>query len=353
VADIIPLLNMVVEKNASDIHLAVGRPPTIRLHGSLKNVNRPPLTREDTDAFLNQIIPDRNRQELEEVGTTDFAYAHEDKGRFRVSAFHQKRNTGVVLRLIPSRILSFEEIGLPEEVKAMVERPRGLFLITGPTGSGKTTSLATMIDYINERFDHHIVTIEDPIEYYHDHKKSIITQREVHEDVPSFAEGIRRGLRQDPDVILVGEMRDLDTIMTAITAAETGHLVLATLHTTGSARTVDRIIDAFPQEQQEQIRVQLSVSMIGVLSQVIMPRADKPGLIAAFEFMLMTSAIENHIRKNETFKIFSSIQTSKNLGMQLLDDHLFELYKAGKINEEQMFLKAQNPKDIKMKMGMG
>jgi len=351
VPDIIPLLDLVVEKNASDIHLAVGRPPVIRLHGSLHNVNRPSLTPEDTEELLSQIIPERNRKELEEVGTTDFAYAHEDKGRFRVSAFRQKRHTGVVLRLIPTRILSFEEIGMPGAVQELLTRPRGLFLVTGPTGSGKTTTLATMIDIINEKFDHHIVTIEDPIEYYHEHKKSIITQREVHVDVPSFAEGIRRGLRQDPDVILVGEMRDLETIMAAITAAETGHLVLATLHTTGSARTVDRIIDAFPQEQQEQIRVQLSVSLIAVLSQVIMPRSDTPGLIAAFELMIMTSAIENHIRKNETFKIFSSIQTSKNLGMQLLDDHLHFLFKEGRINEEQMFLKAQNPKDIRIKMG--
>jgi twitching motility protein PilT len=346
------LLNLVVEKNASDLHLAVGRPPTVRRHGRLVDVKGEPLTPEDTEQLVSQIIPDRCRRELDEVGTTDFAYALEDKGRFRVSAFKQKHHVGIVLRLIPTKLLSFEEIGLPDGVRELLTRPRGLLLVTGPTGSGKTTSLATMIDFINQTYDHHIITVEDPIEYYHEHKTSIITQREVHVDVPSFSEGLRRSLRQDPDVILVGEMRDLETIQAAITAAETGHLVLATLHTTGSARTVDRIIDAFPQEQQEQIRVQLSVSLIGVVSQVIMPRADQPGLQAAFELMIMTSAIENHIRKNETFKIFSTIQTSKNLGMQLLDDHLYELYREGRIDEEQMLRKAQNAKDIRQKLGM-
>jgi len=350
VSKITPLLDLVVEKNASDLHLAVGRPPTIRLHGKLVNVKGKPLTPDETEQLLSEIIPDRCRRELEEVGTTDFAYAHLDKGRFRVSAFHQKHHTGVALRLIPSKLLTFEEIGLPRAVQDLLTRPRGLLLVTGPTGSGKTTSLATMLDFVNSNYDHHIITVEDPIEYYHDHKMSIITQREVHVDVPSFAEGLRRALRQDPDVILVGEMRDLETISAAITAAETGHLVLATLHTTGSARTVDRIIDAFPQEQQDQIRVQLSVSLIGVVSQVIMPRADRPGLQAAFELMIMTSAIENHIRKNETFKILSTIQTSKNLGMQLLDDHLYEVYRAGRINEQDMLRRAQNPGDIKKRM---
>ncbi|MBN2490092.1 MAG: PilT/PilU family type 4a pilus ATPase [Planctomycetes bacterium] len=351
--DILPLLNLVVEKNASDLHLAVGRPPTVRRYGRLIDVKGAPLTPEDTAQLVSQIIPERCRRELEEVGTTDFAYALADKGRFRVSAFHQKGSIGVTLRLIPSKLLSFEEICLPPTVKELLRRPRGLLLVTGPTGSGKTTTLATMLDYVNSTFDHHIITIEDPIEYYHNHRKSIVTQREVHVDVPSFAEGLRRSLRQDPDVIMVGEMRDLETISAAITAAETGHLVLATLHTTGSARTVDRIIDAFPQEQQEQIRVQLSVSLVGVISQVIMPRADRPGLQAAFELMVMTSAIENHIRKNETFKIISSIQTSKNLGMQMLDDHLYELYTQGRINEEYLLLRAQSPRDLRTKLGLG
>jgi twitching motility protein PilT len=224
--------------------------------------------------------------------------------------------------------------------------------VTGPTGSGKTTTLATMIDYVNTSMDRHIVTIEDPIEYYHEHGQSIVTQREIGNDVGSFAEAMRRVLRMDPDVILLGEMRDLETIRTAITAAETGHLVMATLHTTGSSRTVDRIIDQFPVDQQETIRVQLSVSMIAVLSQVLMPKVTGDGLIAGFEVMVMTNAIENHIRKNETFKITSAIQTSRNLGMVLLDDFLWNLFREGKISEEELMLKCQNPRQIREKMDL-
>ncbi len=351
--DMKALLGFVVEHKGSDLHLTVGRPPTVRRNGRLVNVKGDSLTADDTARLVGEIIPERNATELAEVGTTDFAHAFGDVARFRVSAFHQKGCTGLVARRIPKELLGFEQIGLPKAMRDLITRPRGLILVTGPTGSGKTTSLATMIDEINQTHDHHIITIEDPIEYYHDHKKSIITQRELFVDVPSFAEGLRRALRQDPDVILVGEMRDLETISAAITAAETGHLVFATLHTTGAARTVDRIIDAFPQEQQEQIRVQLSVSLLGVLSQVIMPREDRDGLVAAFELMLMTAAVENHIRKNETFKIYSTIQTSKNLGMQLLDDHLLQLYQDGVIGEQQLFGKAQNPKDIKQRLGLG
>ena len=219
-------------------------------------------------------------------------------------------------------------------MRDLVSRPRGLFLVTGPTGSGKTTTLATLVDHINRNFDKHIITIEDPIEYYHTHRKSIVMQRELHVDVPGFEEAMRRALRQDPDVILLGELRDLETISAAITAAETGHLVLATLHTTGSARTVDRIIDAFPPDQQEQIRAQLAVSLIGVLSQVLLPKKGGAGRVAAFELMVMNSAIENHIRKNETFKITSVLQTSRRSGMVLLDDYLLELYKEGVIDAE-------------------
>jgi twitching motility protein PilT len=253
----------------------------------------------------------------------------------------------MVMRLIPYRILTFEQLGLPEGGKSVCDRPRGLVLVTGPTGCGKTTTLATMIDYINANLDRHIVTIEDPIEYYHPHKKSIVSQREVGVDVPSFAEALRRSLRQDPDVILVGEMRDLETIHAAITAAETGHLVFATLHTTGAARTVDRIIDAFPTDQQEQIRIQLSVSIVSVISQVIMPREDQDGLIAAFEIMIATPAIQNLIRENKTYRIPSSIQTGKKTGMVLLDDSLFDLFIQKKINEEELMAKSQTVGDIK------
>jgi twitching motility protein PilT len=350
--DIYRLFDLMVQEGASDLHIQVGRPPCIRLHDNLRNVKGDPLTPEDTTAVIEEIIPKPKLEEFRRVGSADFGFAHETKARFRVAVFRTKGRDAMVCRLIPSKILTFEQIGLSPRVVELLDRPRGLLLVTGPTGSGKTTTLATMVDYINARRDMHIVTIEDPIEYYHDHKMSIVTQREVGVDVPSFSEAIRRALREDPDVILLGEMRDLETIATAITAAETGHLVLGTLHTTGSARTVDRIIDQFPPEQQEQVRVQLSVSMIAVISQVLMPRIDKKGVVAAFEVMVMTSGIENHIRKNETFKIPSAIQTGRHIGMFLLDDHLWDLFKAGTISREEMFLRSQNPRALRERLGI-
>jgi twitching motility protein PilT len=344
------LLDRCHETGASDLHLTVGRPPVFRLHGSLLDGEGGALQAEDTEALVREMAPERNLSEAQEGGSSDFALAHEDKARFRVSVYRQKECWSAALRLIPHELLSFEQIGLPEGAKALVERPRGLLLVTGPTGSGKTTTLATMIDYLNQEYDRHIITIEDPIEYYHQHAKSIVTQRELHVDVPDYAEAMRRALRQDPDVILLGEMRDLETISAAITAAETGHLVLATLHTTGSARTVDRIIDAFPVDQQDQIRAQLSVSLIAVISQVLLPRSDQPGRVAGFELMMMNPAVENHIRKNETFKITSVIQTSRRMGMQLLDDSLLELFQAGKITTEIALRAAQSPKDLQPKL---
>jgi twitching motility protein PilT len=341
-----------VEKGASDLHVTVGRPPVLRLKGRLRDVKHPPLTGEETDALINAIIPPGKRKELDEVGSADFAWAHGAKARFRVAVFKQRRNSAMVCRLIPNKLLTFDQIGLSMDVVNLLDRPRGLLLITGPTGSGKTTTLATMIDYINQNREHHIITIEDPIEYFHDHKSCIVNQREVGVDVTSFAEAIRRALREDPDVILLGEMRDLETISTAITAAETGHLVLGTLHTTGSARTVDRIIDQFPADQQEMVRVQLSVSLVGVISQVIMPRADGQGMVAGFEIMVMTPGIENHIRKNETFKIPSAIQTGRQRGMMLLDDHLFDLHARGTIDQTQCLLKCQNPRAMKERLGL-
>ncbi|MGD8501803.1 MAG: PilT/PilU family type 4a pilus ATPase, partial [Phycisphaerales bacterium] len=265
------------------------------------------------------------------------------KGRFRVSVFRQKGNIAIVLRLIPSNIMTFEEIGLPKICSALCRRPRGMFLVTGPTGSGKTTTLATMVNYINENFDRHIITIEEPIEYYHTHKKSIINQREVGVDVPSFGEALRRVLRMDPDVILVGELRDLETIEAAVRAAETGHLVFSTVHTTSAAGTITRLIDVFPVDQQEQIRIQLSSNLIAVLSQALCPLAAGKGRIAAYEFMVVTPAIANLIRENKTYRIDSSIQTGKKLGMQLLDEHLWRLYDTGKITLEEMLDKGQQP----------
>ncbi len=348
--NILRLLDKVIEVQGSDIHIRVGRPPTLRVNARMGIMDGPPLGPADTEEMMKVITPQRNALEFKEKGGTDFGMAHGDKGRFRVSVFRERGHIGMVLRLLPSRILSFDQIGLPDTVRQLLHRPRGLLLVTGPTGSGKTTTLATMVDYINMNMDRHIVTIEDPIEYYHPHKKSIVTQREIGVDVGTFAEATRRVLRMDPDIILLGEMRDLETIKTAVTAAETGHLVLATLHTTGSARTVDRIIDQFPSDQQDQIRTQLSVSVICVISQVLLPRKDKSGQLAGFEIMIMTPAVENHIRKNETFKITSTIQTSGNIGMFLLDEHLLRLVKEGKVDEKDALEKSQNAKELREKI---
>ncbi len=340
------LLDTVVKFGASDLHLTVGRPPTLRLHGHLKNLQTKVLDSEDMVSLMKAITSERSQQELQEQGGCDFGFAYGDAARFRVSVFRQRGDLAIVLRQIPNRLLTFEQIGLPEVIRDLVRRPRGLFLVTGPTGSGKTTSLATMLDYVNQNFDRHIVTMEDPIEYYHFHKKSIVNQREVGNDVPSFAEALRRVLRSDPDCILVGEMRDLETIEAAIRAAETGHLVFGTLHTTGAAKTIDRVVDAFPVTQQNQIRVQLSTSLIAVLSQALLPRIDTTGLVAAYEFLVVTPAIANLIRDNKSFRIDSMIQTGRKFGMQLLDDHLWSLYTRGMISAEEMIDKSKNPADL-------
>jgi len=337
------LLHACVNQGASDIHLTTGRPPVLRIDGSLRSLETKVLEPDDTEALMRSITPDKNQQEISEEGGTDFGFAFGDKGRFRVSVFRQKGNLALVLRLIPSKILTFEEIGLPKICQALCRRPRGMFLVTGPTGSGKTTTLATMINYINEKLDRHIITIEEPIEYYHSHKKSVINQRSVGVDVSSFSEALRRVLRQDPDVILVGELRDLETIEAAVRAAETGHLVFSTVHTTSAAGTITRLIDVFPVSQQEQIRIQLSSNLIAVLSQALCPLATGKGRVAAYEFMVVTPAIANLIRENKTYRIDSSIQTGKKLGMQLLDEHLWQLYDAGRITLEEMLDKSRQP----------
>ena len=340
------LLDTVIKLGSSDLHLTVGRKPTLRLHGGLKNLDTKVLDSDDMVALMKSITPERSQQELNEVGTCDFGFAYGTEARFRVSVFRQRGDLAIVCRLIPNKLLTIEQIGLPSQVVDLIRRPRGLFLVTGPTGSGKTTSLATMIDYINMTFERHIITMEDPIEYYHYHKKSIVNQREVGSDVPDFADALRRALRQDPDVILVGEMRDLETIESAIRAAETGHLVFATLHTTGAAKTIDRVVDAFPVTQQNQIRVQLSTSLLCVLSQALLPRIDVKGMVAAYEFLVVTPAIANLIRDNKSFRIDSAIQTGKKFGMQLLDEHLWSLYTRGMIAAEEMVDKSKDPARI-------
>ncbi len=338
------LLETCVKRNASDLHLHVGRPPTLRVHGRLRALKTQVLEPADTVALMKSVSPERCQQELQEEGGSDFGFAFGDKGRFRVSIYRQRGNVSLSLRLIPSRLMSLEEIGLPAIVSDLLRRPRGLFLVTGPTGSGKTTTLATMINFINEgQADRHIITIEDPIEYYHVHKKSIVSQREVGVDVPSFAEALRRVLRMDPDVILVGELRDLETMESAVRAAETGHLVFGTVHTTGAQGTINRIIDAFPVNQQEQMRVQLSTSLIAILSQLLLPNQREVGRTAVFEFLVVTPAIANLIRENKTFRIDSNIQTGKKHGMQLLDDHLWELYNEGMLSLEDVMDVARHP----------
>ena len=343
------LLQTTVARKASDLHIAVGQPPVLRIDGRLKRLETKVLEPEDTVALMKAITPERCQQELQEVGGSDFGFAFGDQARFRVSIFKQKGYVGMVLRQIPNKLMSFKDLGTPPVLAKLCERPRGLILVTGPTGSGKTTTLAAMIDYINESFDHHIITIEDPIEFYHQHKRSTVNQRELGVDVPTFAEAIRRALRQDPDVIMVGEMRDLETIETAITAAETGHIVFGTLHTTGAQGTVNRIIDVFPTNQQEQIRTQLSVAIIGVLSQTLLPKKGG-GRIAAYEMLVVTPAIANLIRENKTFRITSAIQTGYKLGMQLLDDHMFRLWRQGLVEKQDILAKANNVDELLAKV---
>jgi twitching motility protein PilT len=345
------LLQLVVSENASDLHIRVGAPPVIRVHGVLHRVEGPVLRPEDTEELVQSITSEERIQEVREHGGSDFGFAFGELARFRVSVFKEKGHFGAVLRQIPSKLLTLEQIGLPPSIKELLYKPRGLILVTGPTGSGKTTTLATMIDIINqEREDAHIITIEDPIEYYHKHKKALITQREIHVDVPSFAEALRRALRQDPDVILVGELRDLETMEAAITAAETGHLVFGTLHTTGAAKTIDRIVNAFPVTQQEQIRIQLSTVLVAVISQLLIPRCDKPGRVAVFEIMINTPSISALIRDNKTFRINSDIQTGAKYGMLTLDSSLMEKYQAGMISQAEVITKAQDPTTVLQKI---
>src|SRR5450631_2450329 len=345
------LLQLVVSEGASDLHVRVGVPPVIRVHGILHRIEGPPLKPEDAEEIMRSITSEEHIQSVRERGGADFGFAFGDAARFRVSVFKEKGNFAVVLRQIPSKLLTMEQIGIPPSVKELLYKPRGLILVTGPTGCGKTTSLASMLNIINEeREEVHLITIEDPIEYYHTHKKAIVTQREIGVDVPNFAEALRRVLRQDPDVVLVGEMRDLETIDAAITAAETGHLVFGTLHTTGAAKTIDRVVNAFPSNQQEQIRIQLSTVLQAVISQLLIPRIDKPGRVAAFEIMINTPSIAALIRDNKTFRVQSDIQTGAKYGMVTLDSFLIDKYLAGMIAREEVVTKAQDPVTIQAKL---
>lgn len=347
------LLELVVDQKCSDLHLQVGAPPTLRLRGSMTPIDGPILTPQDTEKLMLSITPDNHVQNVKLNGGTDFGFAYLDRARFRVSVLKAKGNFGLVLRQIPNQMFDLRAIGLPDKIKELLYRPRGLILVTGPTGSGKSTTLASMMNYINENRDGHVITIEDPIEYYHPHKRCIVTQREVHSDVPSFSEAIRRALRQDPDVILVGELRDLETIEAAISAAETGHLVFGTLHTNSAAKTIDRIVDAFPANMKEMIRMQLSTSIVAVICQALCKK-NGGGRIAAYEIMVNTSSIGSLIRDNKTFRIPSDIQTGAHLGMITMDTHLLSLVNKDLIEADEAAEKAQDPNLMREKLtGMG
>jgi twitching motility protein PilT len=345
------MLRIIVEREGSDLHIRVGKPAVMRLHGVLDVVDPDILTPDDTERLMREITPPRYQQMLQEHGSSDFAYAYSDLARFRVAVFRNQGSIGIVMRLIPSRLLPFEVLGLPKEsIIEVLSAHRGLVIITGPTGSGKTTTLATMIDWVNTNRYVHIITVEDPIEYTHPHKKAIVTHRELHVDTPSFAFALRGALRQDPDVVLVGEMRDLETMEAAIVAAETGHLVFATLHTISASSTIDRIVDAFPVTQQEQIRSVLSIALRTIIAQTLVPHASGKGRLAAYEILHNIPAVSNLIRERKTNRIISVLQTSAKLGMITLDDFLLNLYRQGKITGEIVLERAHYPDEVRMKM---
>ena len=324
--DLLKLVRYAIEKNASDIHITVGVPPILRINGFLVDIDEEKLEPEDTENLVRQALNDKQRQKLMDEGEIDTSFSSPDIGRLRVNIYKQKGNYAMAMRIIPLNAPTIEELGLPSVIKDLARFPRGLILITGPTGSGKSTTLAAMIRLMNEEKRYHILTLEDPIEYLHKHDKSIINQREIGSDSHSFAKALRSTLRQDPDVILVGEMRDLETMGIVLTAAETGHLVLSTLHTIGAAKTIDRVIDAFPPHQQQQIRIQFSSVIQAIISQQLLPRIDRDGRVAAFEIMIANSAIRNLIREGKSNQIDNSIQTGGRYGMQTMDNSLLELY---------------------------
>lgn len=323
------------EKGASDVHITVGVPPKYRVNGELQDMGHPALSPEDTTKIVEGIMTEKELHKLEENGEVDFSYAIHQIGRYRVNAYRQRGSYAAAIRLVGTEVPSPEKLGIPSSVLSVTEKRRGLVLVTGPTGSGKSTSLASLIDIINQKSNVHVMTLEDPIEYLHRHHKAMVNQREIGNDSKSFSNALRAALRQDPDVILVGEMRDLDTISIAVTAAETGHLVFSTLHTIGAASTIDRVIDVFPPHQQQQIRMQLANVLECIVSQQLIPTADGRGRAAAFEVMHVNSAIRNLIREGKTHQIQSIIQTNKRIGMQTMDDSIYELYARGIIDGEK------------------
>jgi twitching motility protein PilT len=343
--DITELLAFSAKNNASDLHLSAGLPPMIRVDGDVRRINLPPMDHKQVHNLIYDIMNDKQRKDFEEYLETDFSFEVPGVARFRVNVFNQNRGAGAVFRTIPSKVLNMEDLGLGKVFRDIASFPRGLCLVTGPTGSGKSTTLAAMIDYINENRYDHILTIEDPIEFVHESKKCLVNQREVHRDTLGFAEALRSALREDPDIILVGEMRDLETIRLALTAAETGHLVFGTLHTTSAAKTIDRVVDVFPATEKAMVRSMLSESLQGVISQTLMKKIGG-GRCAAHEIMLGTPAIRNLIREDKVAQMYSAIQTSAALGMQTLDQCLAGLLKKGLITKDAAREKAKNPEQF-------
>ena len=350
--DLSEILIHSVECRASDIHLSVGRAPNYRIDGVLHTEGEEKLKPDDVKNLIMPLLDERHKRELEESGQTDFAHAIPGVGRFRVNVFKQRGTLASVMRALPFEIPEPDMLGIPPEVVAVTEKKRGLVLVTGPTGSGKSTTLASLIQVINRTRADHIITLEDPIEYLHKHDKSIVNQREIGSDTENYAKALRAALREDPDVILVGEMRDLETISTAITAAETGHLVLSTLHTIGADKTIDRIIDVFPPDQQQQVRIQLAAVLECVVSQQLLKRSDGQGRVAALEVLFANNAVRNLIREGKTFQIASIIQTSKRLGMQMMDDALYDLYMQRMVDGETVISSAQDPVTMNTKINL-
>ncbi|BCM25738.1 MAG: type IV pilus twitching motility protein PilT [Methylophilaceae bacterium] len=340
--DISDLLAFSVKNKASDLHLSAGLPPMIRVHGDIRKINLPSMDHSEVHDMVYDIMNDGQRKVYEETLECDFSFEIPNLARFRVNAFNQNRGSGAVFRTIPSKILSMEQLGCPPIFKEIAQNPRGIVLVTGPTGSGKSTTLAAMVDYVNENEFGHILTVEDPIEFVHTSKKCLINQREVGPHTLSFSNALRSALREDPDVILVGEMRDLETIRLALSAAETGHLVFGTLHTSSAAKTIDRVVDVFPAAEKEMVRSMLSESLRAVISQTLCKTKDEQGRVAAHEIMIGTPAIRNLIRENKIAQMYSAIQTGQNVGMQTLDQNLLDLVRRNVISNAEARSKAAN-----------
>ncbi len=349
--DFADVLIEVMERNASDLHLTAGSPPMIRQRGQLSALDYPELDATTVREVVYSILTNDQRQRLETEWQIDLAYSIPGRARFRVNAYFQRASLGAAFRLIPQEMPHLDSLGLPSTLREFIKKPRGFVLVTGPTGSGKSTTLAAMLDVINEERAEHIMTVEDPIEFLHKHKRCIVNQREVGADAQTFALALKAALRQDPDVILVGEMRDLETISTALTAAETGHLVFATLHTQDTAQTIDRIVDVFPPAQQHQVRMQLSVALQGIVTQQLLPTADGTGRVCATEVLVPTSAVRNLIREGKTHQIHSALQTGASHGMQTMDASLADLVRRGKITRELAEARSTSPEELRRLMG--